>query len=98
MSFLGFTSAWLGSEVSCPRTLPRKNPEDPVQLEPRTPELRVKHFATEPHRTTPVKKEVIRKQAISPFQTVFSTHLGELYAIFMKIEIVVCKLFKYGIV
>ena len=31
MSFLGFISTRLGSEVSCPRTLPRKNPEDPVQ-------------------------------------------------------------------
>ena len=28
-----------------------KNPEDPVQLKPRTPGLRVKHFTTEPHRT-----------------------------------------------
>ena len=42
-----------GSEVSCPRTLPRKNPEDPVRLEPRTPGLRVKHFTTEPRRTPP---------------------------------------------
>ena len=44
--FLGFTSTRLGSEVPCPRTLSRKNP-DPVWLEPRTPELRVKHFTTE---------------------------------------------------
>ena len=44
MSFLGFTSTKLGSEVSCPR----KNPEDPVWLEPRTPGLWVKHFTTEP--------------------------------------------------
>ena len=51
LSFLGFTSTRLGSEVSCPRTLPRKNPEDPVRLEPRTPGLRVKHFTTEPRRT-----------------------------------------------
>ena len=50
-AFLGFTSTRLGSEVSCPRTLPRKNPEDPVRLEPRTPGLRVKHFTTEPRRT-----------------------------------------------
>ena len=27
MSFLGFTSTRLGSEVSCPRTLPRKKPQ-----------------------------------------------------------------------
>ena len=40
-----------GSEVSCPRTLPRKNPQDPVRLEPRTPGLWVKHFTTEPRRT-----------------------------------------------
>ena len=47
-AFLGFSSTRLGSEVSCPRTLPRKNPEDLVRLEPRTPELRVKHLTTEP--------------------------------------------------
>ena len=34
-----------GSGVSCPRTLPRKNSEDPVRLEP--PGFRVKHFASE---------------------------------------------------
>ena len=45
-----------GSEVSCPRTLPRKNPEDPVWLKPRTPGLRVKHFTTEP-RSTPTKRQ-----------------------------------------
>ena len=50
-AFVGFTSTRLGSEVSCPRTLPRKNPEDPVRFEPRTPGLRVKHFTTEPRRT-----------------------------------------------
>ena len=33
MSFLGFTSTRLGSEVSCPKTLPRKNLEDPVPLD-----------------------------------------------------------------
>ena len=52
MYFQGFTSTRLGSEVSCPRTLPRKNPEDPVQLEPRTPGLRVKHITTEPSGTS----------------------------------------------
>ena len=36
MSFLGFTSTRLGSEVSLPRTVPRKNPEDLVLLEPTT--------------------------------------------------------------
>ena len=50
-AFLGFTSTRLSSEVLCPRTLPRKNPEDPVQLEPRTPRLQVKDFATEPRWT-----------------------------------------------
>ena len=45
-----FMSSWVspvlgwGSEVSSPRTLPRKNPEDPVRLEPRSPGLRVKHY------------------------------------------------------
>ena len=51
MVFLGFTSTRLGSEVSCPRTLPQKNPEDPVQFEPRTPGLQVKNFTTEPRGT-----------------------------------------------
>ena len=46
-----------GFEASCPRTLPRKNPEDPVPLEPRTPGLRVKHFTTEPRKTPIIKKE-----------------------------------------
>ena len=52
-----FMSSWVspvlgwGSKVSCPRTLPRKNPEDPVWLKLRTPGLRVKHFTTEPRRT-----------------------------------------------
>ena len=50
-AFLGFTSTRLGSEMSYPRTLPRKNPEDLVQLEPRTPGLRVKHLATQPRGT-----------------------------------------------
>ena len=49
--FLDFTSTRLGSEVSCPRTLPRKNPEDLVRLEPRTPGFRVKHLSTEPRGT-----------------------------------------------
>ena len=44
-----------GSEVSCPRTLSRekkkKKKKDPVQLEHRTPRLRVKIFTTEPGRT-----------------------------------------------
>ena len=62
VSFLGFTSTRLGSEVSCPRTLPWKNPEDPVRLEPRTPGLRVKHFTTESRGTpNPVKLRSIRK-------------------------------------
>ena len=51
MSFLGYTSPRLGSEVSCPMTLHKKNPEDPVRLEPRTPGWRVKHFTTEPRGT-----------------------------------------------
>ena len=51
VSFLGFTSTRLGSEVTCPRTLPRKNPEDPVRLESRTPGLQVRHFTTKPRGT-----------------------------------------------
>ena len=52
---LGFASTRLGSEVSCPR----KNPEDPVRLEPRIPGLRVKHFTTEPYRTLECKRREI---------------------------------------
>ena len=47
MSFLGSPVLGWGTEVSCPRTFPRKNCEDPVRLEPRTPGLRFKHFTTE---------------------------------------------------
>ena len=51
LSWVSPVPGW-GSEVSCPRTLPRKKtPEDPVRLEPRTPGLRVNHFITEPRRT-----------------------------------------------
>ena len=60
--FPGFTSTRLGSEVSCPRTLPRKNPEDPVRLEPRTPGLRFKHFTTEPRRTLCVSEQFCKKR------------------------------------
>ena len=66
--------SFLGSEVSCPRTLPRKNPEDQVRLEPRTPGLQVKHFTTEPRRTcdfVKVKDEVSKtKIACRHCQTV----------------------------
>ena len=54
LSWVSPVLGW-GSEVSCPRTLPRKNPEDPVRFEPRTPGLRVKHFTTEPRRTHPAR-------------------------------------------
>ena len=50
LSWVSPVLGW-GSKVFYPRTLPRKNPEDPVRLEPRTPGLRVKHFTTEPRRT-----------------------------------------------
>ena len=48
MSFLGFTRTRLGLKDT-----PMKNPEDLLQLEPRTPRLRVKYvndkyFTTEP--------------------------------------------------
>ena len=54
MSFLGFISTrlWLWSIL--PKTPLRKNPEDQVRLEPRIPGLQVKHFTTEPCRTTPL--------------------------------------------
>ena len=46
LSWVSPVLGW-GSEVSYLRTLPQKNPEDPVRLEPRTPGLRVKHFTFE---------------------------------------------------
>ena len=59
MSFLGFTSTRLGSEVSCLRTLPRKKErknktktqtKDLVRLEPRIPTSRaLYHRATQDH-------------------------------------------------
>ena len=67
-AFLGFTSTRLGSEVSCPRTLPRKNPEDPVRLEPRTPGLRVKHFTTKPHGTPDRIKNTVGKEENASYQ------------------------------
>ena len=60
LSFLGFTSTRLGSEVSFPRTLPQKNPEDPVLLEPRIPGLQVKHFTSEPRGTLDFIKDFIK--------------------------------------
>ena len=48
MSFLGFISTRLGSEVSCPRTLPRKTQR--IQYDS-NPGLRVKHRTTKPRRT-----------------------------------------------
>ena len=62
LSWVSPVLGW-GSEVSCPRTLPRKNPEDPVRLEPRTPGLQVKHFTTEPRRTPWVKEKML----VNPF-------------------------------
>ena len=61
-SCLSWVSPVLGwdSEVSCPRTLPRKNP---VRLEPSTPGLRVKRFTTEP-RGTPI---FVKALTINPF-------------------------------
>ena len=55
LSWVSPVLGW-GSEVSCPRKLPPKNPDDPVWLEPRIPRLRVKHFTTEPRRT-PVRSQ-----------------------------------------
>ena len=46
MSFLGFTSTRLGPCCVLHKETPAKNPENPVQLEPMTPRLRVSHFTT----------------------------------------------------
>ena len=54
MSFLGLTSTRLGSEVSCPRTLPRKKKKKTRgsgAAGTQDPGLRVKHFTTEPRGT-----------------------------------------------
>ena len=52
LSWISPVLGW-GFELSCPRTHPRKFPEDPLGLEPRTPGLRVKHFTTVPRGTPP---------------------------------------------
>ena len=96
-AILGFTSTRLGSEVSCPRTLPQKNPEDPVRLEPRTPGLRVKHFTTEPCGTlTLFEMEKLLININLSFPNSVYYHLGELSAIFIKLKIVPSKLFQFG--
>ena len=51
MSFLGFISTRLGLWSVLLKDTPTKNPKDPMRLDPRTPELRVKHFTTNPRRT-----------------------------------------------
>ena len=49
---LSWVSPVLGWALKCLAQghFPRKNPEDPVRLEPRTPGLQVKHFTTEPRK------------------------------------------------
>ena len=74
-AFLGFTSTRLGSEVSCPRTLPGKNPEDLMRLEPRTPGLQVKHLTTERCGTLCGKRRKCWLPAYSPFPATFSKGL-----------------------
>ena len=57
MYSLCFTITSLGSEVSCPRTPPMKNPGDPVWFEPGASRLRVTHFTTEPRGTAVILVE-----------------------------------------
>ena len=42
------------------------------------------------------KKDVARKEQFLLFQQYFYRYLGEFSTIFIKFEIVVCKLFQYG--
>ena len=42
------------------------------------------------------KEDVARKEQFLLFQHYFYRHLGEFSTIFIKFEIVVCKLFQYG--
>ena len=44
------------------------------------------------------KGDIAHNEQHLPFSTVFSIILGELSAIFVKFEIVVCKLFQFGTV
>ena len=48
MSFLVSPAQGWDSEVSCPRTLPHKNPKDPLWSEPRTPRLQDTKFYFNP--------------------------------------------------
>ena len=87
-----FMSSWVspvlgwGSEVSWPRTLPRKNPADPVRLEPRTPGLRVKqtfyHWATHDPETILKKGQKCSKQTVSHFH-IFATFKGKKTILFV---------------
>ena len=72
MSFLGFTNTRLGLWGVLPKDTPTKNPEDPVWLKPRTPELWVKHLITEPSRTP-----VWYRQPFPKWQIVDSSKLKE---------------------
>ena len=42
-----------------------------------------------------MKEEVAHNKQFLLFQRIFYPHLGEFSAIFIKVEIVVCKLFQY---
>ena len=99
MSFLGFTSTRLSSEVSCPRTLPRINPDEPVRLEPRTPGFRVKHFATEPRGTLSILKTLDEKKMLVTSFFSFSHKFSSQHnlTVFCHIYFVVCKYFQFWI-
>ena len=51
MSLLGFISSRLGLWSVLPRTLRRKDPDNPLRLERMTPGLRVEHFTSESRGT-----------------------------------------------
>ena len=93
---LSWVSPVLGWALkSCARTPPRKNPEDPARLEPRTPGLRVKHFTTA-HRGTPWEKEIFLVMTKFSFSHSVFYPFQELSSIFIKFGIVVCTFCQFG--
>ena len=64
LSWVSPVLGW-GSEVSYSKTIPQKNPADPLRLEPRTPGLYVKHFTTEPRRTPTLRINNSNENSVS---------------------------------
>ena len=99
MSFLGFTSARLGSEVSCPRTLPQKNQEDPVHSNPGpmryvSNTLPLSHAG--PLKTVWEKEKVQVITSSSAFPTMLSILPKSNFWFLNQINVVTVNTFNFG--